>query len=354
MTSASKNWNSKKSSSKEEEEWETWPDQEWEVVDKKDKSTDSAKKAKKMGKNEKPETDPDEAHDDSAWKKRKDLGEGEFDFLEDDKLKKYREKTTKNWKVTEHLDDECYKVLKVKENDLIFLWGKDGEVVEAVAKAAECSIDLDEDKNYVEIWSEKEDEVAVQRGIRYINYMRQKRVNKQEMLNFSFEDDNDNEESDVTVVRVPKDHGPKSSDLARTEVQYGCIMSYSALKVGDVKSSTKLEHFFGPELFTEDWENAHEKLEFVSIVAKNEVVRMAAAYKVMASVEAKWPGFYTNNVKKEEVTSTSPGLAVSTIRLTKDEVGFVMGAKAATMKKLVAAACDPVDESAEYINADSD
>ena len=29
-----------------------------------------------MGKNEKPTTDPDASHDDSGWKKRKDLGDG--------------------------------------------------------------------------------------------------------------------------------------------------------------------------------------------------------------------------------------------------------------------------------------
>merc|ERR1712178_268832 len=101
-----------------------------------------------------------------------------------------------NWKEVSEIDIEYYKVLKVKEADVDYLWGNEGKTIGALAKAAGCQLYVDENKSVVEIYSLDGNEDSIERGIKYIQLTRARRKDDDSCLSLNLSQDDDN---DLTI-----------------------------------------------------------------------------------------------------------------------------------------------------------
>lgn len=197
-------------------------------------------------------------------------------------------------------------VLKISNDDAAFILGKNGKTKEKIARVSGAEIDLFEHSLTLEIRGE---DAARGRAKKYIECVMAQRVGPVTI------DEQDHDADDLTTISVPSEAvgfvtGAQGNFLRSVEEEWGTLMFFADFrgKGRGREGDTEKLAIFGPQRG-----------------------RRGAQLKVMAAVETKVPGYFTDK-QEEDVDGVEFG--TKTLVLKPDELSYALGKKGMTRKKL--------------------
>jgi len=194
--------------------------------------------------------------------------------------------------------------IRFDDADTAFILGRGGKTKHKIARVSGAKLELHERSNVVEICG-SEDECRKAR--KYIMLVQAQRVGPVHV-------DATHDDGDLTVIDVPSScvgfvTGTQGNFLRACEEEWGTLMFFCDYR--------------GPNIDGK----AVERLAIFGLP----VGRSGAELKVMAAIETKLPGYFTNGLGD---TTCSEEWGMDTLPLSSEDLSFALGKEGATRKKL--------------------
>eukprot|EP00400_MALV-I_sp_L67-5_P000995 gene996-450_t len=213
-----------------------------------------------------------------------------------------------------HVDSDLF---KVGSEDAAFILGRGGRTKAKLTRVSGASLDLRERSGTIEIWGPED---ARKRARKYIEFVQAQRIGQVEI------DESVDDDGDLTMVDVPPEcigfvTGTQGVFLKSCEEQFNTLM------------------FFCTTPNAARDEKTGRRFEKLAIFGSDLRGRRGAELKVMAAVEAKISGYYTEDILQSgDYGLCTDAWGTEVFLMSQRHLSYALGRKGNTRKKIARAA----------------